>query len=485
MSPRPRSLVGVVVASALLATPFGCQAPTGAMVGETQDPASADSETEAGGPSAARRDVSSAAASELAPDLDRELVEYYADYWIIERPARSGGAAADGGSLVTGTSTSHYRSRLPLERTEVAASVLGHIVSTRISQRFRNPFDHGVRAIYSFSLPDDCEVHDFVLRIGEREIRAVVRERDEARRIYEAARAGGHSAALITRERACLFEQRVANILPGDTIDVSIRYLGTLPCTEGRFEFAVPPQSGPLALRVDVEAIDTLAEIECDAAGARVARLDPRRARVDVVAVAGAVRDGVTTRFRIESATITARLVAHRTSEDKDGEGHFALLVAAPLAAPLAASRDIDGHGGAGAGRGVYQRLELATPGFETFDMLPAAPCELRDGGALTIVGRFRGALPEFATLRWERDDRPGETRLGCERVAATHGLSLLWAQRRIRELTRALRSAPGDSQHRTLGAEIRTLALRHGLLSPFTSFAPVDALPRAADGAR
>lgn len=134
---------------------------------------------------------------------------------------------------------------LPLERTDVHLDVLGPVVAGTVRQRFTNPYTEPIEAVYVFPLPHDAAVHDFVLTVGERRIRGIVREREEARRIYDAARAQGHTAALLTSERPNIFTQNVANLVPGAPIDVELAYLEPVDHDDGWQELAFPMVVGP------------------------------------------------------------------------------------------------------------------------------------------------------------------------------------------------------------------------------------------------
>ncbi|MBK8979493.1 MAG: VWA domain-containing protein [Planctomycetes bacterium] len=134
---------------------------------------------------------------------------------------------------------------LPLERTDVVGRVQLNVASVTLTQVFTNPYASKIEAVYVFPLPQDAAVSDFVMVIGERRIRGIVREREEARRIYEAARAQGYRASLLSQERPNVFTQSVANIEPGQRIDVETTWFQTLAWRDGAFEMVVPTVVGP------------------------------------------------------------------------------------------------------------------------------------------------------------------------------------------------------------------------------------------------
>ena len=134
---------------------------------------------------------------------------------------------------------------LPLEHTAVEAAIEGHISTVAVNQRFGNPFDTKIEAVYLFPLPEKAAVSEFLMVIGERTIRGIVREKDEAEEIYRQARAQGYRASLLVQHRPNVFEQKVANIEPGKTIEVDITYFHTLAYKDGWYSFVFPTVVGP------------------------------------------------------------------------------------------------------------------------------------------------------------------------------------------------------------------------------------------------
>lgn len=153
-------------------------------------------------------------------------------------------AVAEGTLLFRSPWTQRFEP-LPLEHTDVDIDVRGVVAATTITQRFKNPTDAPLEAVYVFPLPHDAAVYDMEARIGARVIRAQVKERGEARRTYEAARVEGRRAALVEQERPNVFTTSLANILPGERIDVRLRYVGPLPWEGGRVRLTFPMVVGP------------------------------------------------------------------------------------------------------------------------------------------------------------------------------------------------------------------------------------------------
>ena len=134
---------------------------------------------------------------------------------------------------------------VPLKHTAVSGTIDGYIASVGVKQQFHNPFDSKIEAVYMFPLPQNAAINEFVMTVGERRIRGIIRERQEAERVYKQARSQGHVAALMTQERPNVFTQKVANIEPSKQIDIDVRYFNTLQWDDGAYEFVFPMVIGP------------------------------------------------------------------------------------------------------------------------------------------------------------------------------------------------------------------------------------------------
>ncbi|AFZ17660.1 protein kinase domain-containing protein [Allocoleopsis franciscana] len=133
----------------------------------------------------------------------------------------------------------------PLKHTEVMGKVSGNVSRVEVTQTFQNPFKDPLEATYVFPLPDDAAVDDMEIKVGDRIIRGLIKKREEAKKIYEQAKQEGKTAGLLEQERDNIFTQSLANIKPGEKIDVTIRYTNSLKFEKGNYEFVFPMVVGP------------------------------------------------------------------------------------------------------------------------------------------------------------------------------------------------------------------------------------------------
>ena len=76
--------------------------------------------------------------------------------------------------------------------------------------------------------------------IGERIIEGKIKERKQAKQIYEQAKQQGKKASLVEQQRPNIFTNSVANIGPNEKVSISIQYQQTLSYDQGQFSIRFP-----------------------------------------------------------------------------------------------------------------------------------------------------------------------------------------------------------------------------------------------------
>ncbi len=161
----------------------------------------------------------------------------------------SGGVALfggqDSGSLNVFGKDGKSQGKCPLKHTSVSAKISGYVSRVTVKQQFHNPFKEKIEAVYTFPLSESGAVDEMLMKVGNRTIHGTIKKREEARQIYEAARDRGQTASLLDQERTNIFTQSVANIKPGEDIEITINYVDLLPYEAGSYSFAFPMVVGP------------------------------------------------------------------------------------------------------------------------------------------------------------------------------------------------------------------------------------------------
>ena len=133
----------------------------------------------------------------------------------------------------------------PLENTAVDAKIAGNLSRVEVTQTFSNPSDKPLEAVYQFPLPDDAAVDEMEIRIGDRLIRGAIKPKQEAKTIYQEAKREGKTAGLLVQQKDNVFTQSLANIQPGQKVEVIIRYTNALQFVGSNYEFAFPLAVAP------------------------------------------------------------------------------------------------------------------------------------------------------------------------------------------------------------------------------------------------
>ncbi len=142
---------------------------------------------------------------------------------------------------------------LPLKQTDVHLDITAGIVSANVLQQFKNDTDYPLEAVYVFPLPSRATITDMILKIGDRTIVSVVKERAEAKKTYEKAKKKGKKTALLEQERPNIFTTSVANLMPGDTAKISFSYMEKAEYQKGIYSISFPMVVGQRYIPFKIE----------------------------------------------------------------------------------------------------------------------------------------------------------------------------------------------------------------------------------------
>ncbi|MFY9574494.1 MAG: VIT domain-containing protein, partial [Blastocatellia bacterium] len=135
--------------------------------------------------------------------------------------------------------------QLPLKDTRVQIDVSGVIADVEVLQTYRNEGSRPINARYVFPASTRAAVYAMRMRIGDQVIVAKIKEREKAKREFDAAKQAGHSASLLEQDRPNVFSMSLANVMPGDQIEIELRYTELLVPTDGIYEMVFPTVVGP------------------------------------------------------------------------------------------------------------------------------------------------------------------------------------------------------------------------------------------------
>jgi len=134
---------------------------------------------------------------------------------------------------------------LPLKSSTADIVIDGPIARVTVTQHYTNAGARPINARYVFPGSTHAAVQGLTMKIGDRVVKAVIKEKQEAKKIYEAAKQAGKHAALLDQKRPNVFMMNVANIMPGDDVELTLQYSELLVPDQGVYELVYPTVVGP------------------------------------------------------------------------------------------------------------------------------------------------------------------------------------------------------------------------------------------------
>lgn len=167
---------------------------------------------------------------------------------MISRAGKAGEVADDAGESLSpyffvdgDPKVDHF----PLLKTEAKVNIAGITAEVELVQVYKNGGKRTIEAVYVFPLGTKSAIHAMRMKIGDRIIEATIEELQKAQRIYEDAKDAGQVASLLEQKRPNVFQMKVANIMPGDEVEVQVFYTEILVPEDGTYEFVYPTVVGP------------------------------------------------------------------------------------------------------------------------------------------------------------------------------------------------------------------------------------------------
>lgn len=149
--------------------------------------------------------------------------------------------------------TSSVDNEALLLNTQVDFNISGLTARVKVRQTFKNQTAHWLEGKYLFPLPEKSAVDSLKIKIGERIIIGEIKEKQQAKRIYQQAKRTGKKASLVEQHRPNIFSNYVANIAPYETIEITIEYQQDLVFSKDghlsiRFPMTMTPRYTPQSM---------------------------------------------------------------------------------------------------------------------------------------------------------------------------------------------------------------------------------------------
>jgi len=216
---------------------------------------------------------------------------------------------------------------VPLKSVSMEIHLEDFTAIAHLTQTYTNDETSPIEAVYIFPIDEAAAITTFEAAIDGRVIQGVVREKLEARQLYDESLCAGLAAYLLEQPSPAVgdvFRMRVGNLPPGATVDIRLTYVTELPIDLGRVRLTVPTTVAPrYSPHVDPAAPEDRhenPEYSARAAYGLAVKVSARLTSSPIVAVESPSHQ---VKVEIEGSVATATMAADHTFLDRD----FVLLV--------------------------------------------------------------------------------------------------------------------------------------------------------------
>uniref|UniRef100_A0A8P4FXE4 von Willebrand factor A domain-containing protein 5A n=1 Tax=Dicentrarchus labrax TaxID=13489 RepID=A0A8P4FXE4_DICLA len=137
---------------------------------------------------------------------------------------------------------------VPLKSVEVELEVRDHVATVVSTLNYENKEDKPLEAVFVFPLPGDAAVCHFSATIGQTQIVAEVKEKQEAHEEYDDALSSGQQAFLLeeSEQSPDIFSLSVGSLPPGESASIRLEYVTELAVqADDGLRFCLPAVLNP------------------------------------------------------------------------------------------------------------------------------------------------------------------------------------------------------------------------------------------------
>uniref|UniRef100_A0A665V0F0 von Willebrand factor A domain containing 5A n=1 Tax=Echeneis naucrates TaxID=173247 RepID=A0A665V0F0_ECHNA len=137
---------------------------------------------------------------------------------------------------------------VPLKSIEVELEVKDHVATVVSTLNYQNQEDKPLEAVFVFPLPGDAAVCHFSAKIGQTQIVAEVKEKQQAREDYDDALSSGQQAFLLeeSEQSPDIFTLSVGSLPPGESASIRLEYITELAVqADDGLRFSLPAVLNP------------------------------------------------------------------------------------------------------------------------------------------------------------------------------------------------------------------------------------------------
>ena len=114
---------------------------------------------------------------------------------------------------------------VPMKNVKINVDIHNHVAQFTLTQLYHNTEKTPIETFYTFPTPAYASVFDFSAKIGEKIIKTVLKEKEEAKNEYNKAISEGNGGFYMERINSDIFSVSLGNIKPDTEIEITIKYI--------------------------------------------------------------------------------------------------------------------------------------------------------------------------------------------------------------------------------------------------------------------
>lgn len=135
---------------------------------------------------------------------------------------------------------------IPLLGVKVEGELIDFLGKVKITQKFRNNYDHSIEARYMFNLNEKSSVTGMSMIIDGKRLTSQIKEAFTARREYDQAIQNKQTGGLLTKGSNGIYTVNVGNIGVHEEVDIELEYLTELETSsQNELKFLLPTNISP------------------------------------------------------------------------------------------------------------------------------------------------------------------------------------------------------------------------------------------------
>ena len=129
---------------------------------------------------------------------------------------------------------------LTLKKVEIEGNIIGKFGSFSITQKYVNNTNKVLEVGYTFPIVDTATVVGFEIKVGEKILKGICKEKEEAKKEYAENLVIGNSAYMMEQETGNTFKMSIGKIDKGEEVIAIIKYIDKFEIVDNTIQMLIP-----------------------------------------------------------------------------------------------------------------------------------------------------------------------------------------------------------------------------------------------------